>query len=126
MTLAEFVVLHAPHGHDGTIIHCFAGRELVLALVPREALGDHFHWPKPGRDERRPSLSECNLVVDRNLAAFEPIIQAKHQQGQYTKFHRAGSSLKMITVDRADLERSGAQLSDSVIDMARAVRFARA
>jgi hypothetical protein len=126
MTLTEFAVLHAHHDHGGTIIHSFAGRELVLALVPREALGDHFNWPKPGRDQCRPSLSECNLVVDRNLAAFEPIIQAKYQQGQYVMFHRAGSSLKMITVDHADLERSGVQLSDSVIDMARATRFVRA
>lgn len=126
MTLTHFMVVHAPHDHDGTIIHCFADRELVLALVPREALGDYFHWPKAGRDERRPSLSECNLVVDRNLAAFEPIIQGKYERGEYTMLHRNGSSLKLIAVYVADIERAAATLTDTVIDMARAARFVRA
>jgi hypothetical protein len=125
MTLTDFSVVHASGDYDGTIIHCFAGRELVLALVTREALDDYFRWPKPGRDEHRPSLSECHLVVDRNLAAFEPIIREKYQRGEYGTLHPAGSSLKLITIVLSDIERTGSTLSDAVIDMARASRFVR-
>lgn len=126
MTLTNFSVVHEQDEHDITLIHCFAGRELVLAKVPRETLILHFGWPKTGRDEIVPSFPERNLVVDRNLGTIEPIIQAKHDRGDFEMHNRFRSTLKLITLTHADLQQSGVQLTDTVIDMARAARFVRA
>ena len=112
MTLTKFEVMHSHHDEEGTLIHCYDCRELVLALVLREALDDHFNWPKRG--QRRPSLSECNRLVARQLAAFEPIIQVKYQQKKYKMLDRYGSSLKMIEIDSDDLKQISAQLSDEL------------
>ncbi|WOJ90816.1 hypothetical protein RZS28_05900 [Methylocapsa polymorpha] len=126
MPLTEFSVVYASSQEDGTIIHCFDGRELVLILVTCVALDDYFGWPWSLPDEKRPTLPERHLVVDRNLAAFEPIIQGKYQRGEYSILNRSGSSLKLIEVTGADIPRGRVQLTDSVIQTARAAYFARA
>ncbi len=126
MPLTEFFVVHASSQEDGTIIHCFDGRELVLALVTCVALDDYFGWPWSLPDEKRPSLAERHLVVDRNLSAFEPIIQGKYQRGEYGVINKSGSSLKLIEVTGEDVPRRSVELTDTVVHMARAARFARA
>jgi hypothetical protein len=123
MPLTEFSVVHASAEDDGTVIHCFDDRELVLAIVTRLALDDYFGWPQSLPNEKRPSLPECHLVVDRNLAAFEPIIQGKYRRSEYTTINRSGSSLKLIKVTGADIQRGRVELTDSVIEMDRAARF---
>jgi hypothetical protein len=125
MPLTEFSVVHASSEEDGTIIHCFHGRELVLALVTCVALDDYFGWPWSLPDERRPSLAERHLVVDRNLSAFEPIIQGKYQRGEYDIFNRSGSSLKLVKVTGDDIPRGRVELTDTVIQIAHAAHFAR-
>ena len=123
MPLADFSVVYEAGDHDGTLIHCLDGRELVLGLVDRTSLDDYFRWPKAGRDDGRVSLSDCHLVVDRNLAVITPIIEAKYQHGEFEILHRLGSSLKLVRVTGVDLQRANSPLSDSVLDMARATRF---
>ncbi len=123
MALTEFSVVHASGAFDGTFIHCFDGRELIIANVTREALEDYFGWPWSLQDEKGPSQSERHLVVDRNLAAIEPIIQEKYQRRDYGIFNRAGSSLKLIQITSADIPRAGIELTDGVIQMSRAARW---
>jgi hypothetical protein len=120
--LTRFSVVHTANEHEGTIIHCFVGREMVLAYVAREVLVDYFNWPKPSRDEVQPTLMECHLVVDRNLAAFARIIQEKYRQREYCKLHKLDSSEELIEITLEDIQRSGANLSDTVINIARAFR----
>jgi hypothetical protein len=96
----------------------------MVALVTRTALADYFGWPKSGRDEVQPSIKECNLVVDRHLDAFQRIIERKYDDGECGILRRAGSSRPLVTVTLSDIHHSGAELTDSVIDMSRASRFA--
>ena len=124
MPLTELSVVHESGDFDGTIIHGFDGRELILAHVTRDALDDYFGWPWSLPDEKAPSLRERHLVVDRNLAAFEPIIQDKYRRGEFGMLDRAGSSLKLIEIRSSDIPRGSVELTDDVVQMARAARFA--
>jgi len=98
-------VVHEGSEFDGTIVHGFDDRELVLAFVTRTALDDYFGWPWSLPDQKRPSLKEHCLVVDRNLAAIEPIIQEKYRHGDYRMLDRYGSSYKLIEITHADIAR---------------------
>ena len=40
--LTRFSVAHAQNEHNGTIIHCFVGHEIVVAYLPRDALDDYL------------------------------------------------------------------------------------
>jgi len=122
--LTRFSVVHTPNEHQGTIIRCFVGHEIVIAYVPRDALDDYFNWPKPSRDEVRPPLWECHLVVDRNLSAFARLIQQKYRCHEYCESLRLDRSEELIEITLDDIQRSGANLSDTVIDIARAFRRA--
>jgi hypothetical protein len=118
MALAEFsVVYESPD--DDIIIHCFDGRELVLARVTRQALDDHFGWPWSLPDEKPPSRPERCMVVDRNLAALEPVIQGKYGSGQF----KNNATLKMIEITGEDIPKGRVSLTDSVIQLARASRL---
>jgi hypothetical protein len=67
MKLSDFIVVHArgeaAQSLDDPIIHCFAGEQVVLVYVSRQALMDYFQVP----GDRRISLRKWNLVVDRNM-----------------------------------------------------------
>ena len=126
MPLTKFTVIHTANDPGGTIIRCFDRQKMVLAYIRREALDNYFRWPKPLRDEVRPSLEECHLVVDRNLAEFARMIQEKYRRRACCELKKlGGSSRKVIEITRKDVQRSGADLSDTVIDIARAVRRER-
>jgi hypothetical protein len=73
MALSVFAVVHArtdgeEHTIDAPLIHCFDGRQLVLAFVERTALADYF------RMTLRPGMRVSNLIVDRNLEPFARIV----------------------------------------------------
>lgn len=70
----------------------------------------------------QPSLWECHLVVDRNLSAFARIIREKYQRREYCKSHNLDLSEELIEITFDDIRRLGADLSDTVIDIARAFR----
>ena len=124
--LTGLSVVHADSDFDGTIIHGFDGRELVLAFIARTALDDYFGWLWSLPDQKRPSLKEHHLVVDRNLVVLEPIIQEKYHRGDYSIIHRYGSSRKFIEIAYAHIPRGKIELTDNVIQMSRAAHFARA
>lgn len=124
--LTDLTVVHAGADFDGTVIHAFDGRDLVLTLVTRTALENHFGWPWSLPDQKLPSMRENQLVVDRNLAALEPIIQEKYRRGDYGILNRYGSSPIFIEITSADIPRGKIELTDSVIQMSRAAHFAPA
>jgi hypothetical protein len=66
MALSDFAVVHArtdgeEHTVDAPLIHCFDGRQLVLAFVERTALADYF------RMARRPGMRVSNLIALKPL-----------------------------------------------------------
>src|SRR5215472_18940427 len=64
---------------DDPLIRCQAGEQLVLAYVLRTALMDYFHLP----GDMRVTLQQWNLVVDRNLEAFQRIIEGKFERDEW-------------------------------------------
>jgi hypothetical protein len=58
---------------DDPPVHCYAGKQIVLTYISRQALEDYFRIPC----DERITLAQWNLVVDRNLDAFKRIIEAK-------------------------------------------------
>jgi hypothetical protein len=121
--LTGLSVVYADSDFDGTIIHCFNGRELVLAFVTRAGLDDYFEWPWSLPDQSRPSLREHHLVVDRNLVAIESVIQEKYRRDDYCMLHRYGSSLKFIEITHADIPREKITLTNSVIQVSHNARL---
>ncbi|MFZ0694022.1 MAG: hypothetical protein WAN51_07715 [Alphaproteobacteria bacterium] len=121
--LSDLSVVHANGDFDGTIIHAFDGRELVLAFVTRTALDDDFDRPWSLPNQRQPTLKEHRLVVVRHLAAIEPVIQEKYHRGNYRMLDRYGSSRQLIEITHADIPRGKIELTDSVIQISRAAHF---
>jgi len=64
---------------DDPLIRCQAGEQLVLAYVSHTALMDYFHLP----GDMRVTLQQWNLVVDRNLEAFQRIIEGKFERDEW-------------------------------------------
>ena len=92
---------------DDPLIRCQAGEQLVLAYVSRTALMDYFHLP----GDMRVTLQQWNLVVDRNLEAFQPItflfqhgLTASQSTPQCTRsygadaFHLSGLNIARISI----------------------------
>lgn len=119
MALSEFTVVHergsgdSGSSFDDPLIHCFDGRQLVLAFVHRIALDDYFRVPG---DQPR-TLKQWNLVVESNRAAFEKLIAAKYERGVYDQFKAYGRSYPCVVVTLADMERSGEKFTDEVLKM---------
>ena len=112
MALSGFAVVHArtdgeEHTVDEPLIHCFDGKQLVLAFVERTALADYFSMA------RRPGMRVSNLIVDRNLEAFARIVTAKYSRGQVGA-HSAydDQTFPRADVTLEDMERSGDQPSE--------------
>ena len=83
MKLSMFSVVHERGDTapllDDPLIHCQAARQLVLAYVSRTALMDYFRVP----GDKRITLQQWNLVVDRNLEAFKRIIEGKFEHDEW-------------------------------------------
>lgn len=124
MALTGLTVVRTANDYDGTLIFGFDGVERVLALVTRTALDDHFGWPWSRPGEKRPTLREYHLVVDRNLAAIEPVVREKYARDDFS-FHRGGgATLKLVTITAADLPRDGQiRLTDTVLEVGRGAGF---
>jgi hypothetical protein len=110
MMLTNFTVIHAQPDSYSVAVQAWDEHEMVLVFIPREALEDHF---------RRNGVKgkAANLVVDRNLEAFARIISAKYERGEYRPYARAGSMHRRIDITLEDIQTSGEELSDSVLDM---------
>jgi hypothetical protein len=109
--LHDFQVIHAQPDPYCAVVQAWDGRDMVLAFISREALSDHFH--RTGL--RGPDLS---LLVDRNIEAFGRIISDKYERGDHRPYSRAGSTLRRVDITLDDIEASGEELTDSVLDMA--------
>jgi len=111
--LSDFTVVYASNSFDGrgSLIHCFDGRELVLAVVQRTALDDYFAWT--GRSAR-----DANLVTDSNLASFEKIISTKYLVGDYGYYEKYGRVYRLLTVNEQDMHRSGLEFTDRILAVA--------
>lgn len=118
MTLSNFAVVHE-RGDDGgsnfhdPLIHCFDGKQLVLAFVGRQALDDYFEVPG---DQRR-TLKQWNLVVENNRAAFEKIITTKYDRGDRSTYDAYGQSYPRVDVTLEDMRRSGETFGDDVLGL---------
>ena len=81
---------------DDPLIHCFGGKQLVLAYVSRQALMDYFRIP----GDRRITLQRWNVVIDRNLETFESIIEEKFVRDEWEVYNAWGAKLS-ATADYA-------------------------
>ena len=102
-------------------IKCDDAQKRVLALVERIALEDYFGWPASLPDNRSPSLAERRLVVDRHFAEFQSLIQDLYARGEHESLNRFGSTITLVKIDQ--LSKAEIELTDSVVQMARASRF---
>jgi hypothetical protein len=118
MKLSHFAVVHARGGAsivlDDPLVHCFADKQVVLTCVSRQALMDHFHVP----GDRRITLAQWNLVVDRNLDAFERIIEAKYARGDWELYNTLwGQSFPKIVITLEDMQSSGKEFTMDVLNL---------
>jgi len=110
VVLKDFSVIHAQPNTDLVVLHCWHGKQVVLASIPKIHLEDHFR-----RD--RLTGKQANLVVDRNLQAFARIISSKYERGEYRPYSRLGSTFPRVDVTLDDIESSGETLTDSVLSV---------
>ena len=114
MELSTFAVVHARgEGFGDPLIHCHAGKQLVLTFVAREALEDYFRVP----GEARITLNQWNLVVDRNLDRFKRIIQAKYESDDWQVHNAYGQNYTRLLVTLEDMQRSGEQFTIEVLNL---------
>ena len=109
MALTGFAVVHEHGGAavDGVLVHCFDGKQLVLAFISRTALADYFRLPPLHEELRRgPSLQQCNLLVESNLEAFKRIITAKVERGERGVYDQYGQSYPRVDVTLDDMQGS--------------------
>lgn len=118
MKLSHFAVVHARGGAstmlDDPLVHCFADKQVVLAYVSRQALMDYFRVP----GDRRITLAQWNLVVDRNLDAFKRIIEAKYARGDW-QVHTTpwGQSFPKLVLTLQDMQGSGEVFTIEVLNL---------
>jgi hypothetical protein len=98
---------------DDPLIHCQAGKLLVLAHVSRAALIDYFRIPR----EMRITLQQWNLVVDRNLDAFKRIIEGKFERDEWEMQERLGQNYPRMLVPLGNMQRSGEEFTAKVSDL---------
>jgi hypothetical protein len=117
MKLTDYVVVHergsASPLLDDPLVHCRAGKQLVLAYVSRQALMDYFRAP----GDSKITLQQWNLVVDRNLDALKPIIEAKFADDDWHVYNAHGRAYPRIVITLEDMQRSGAKLSADVLKL---------
>ena len=122
MALTNFFIDQGEDEFDGAVaIICDDGKERVLTLVEIPALDDYFGWPWSLADKRNPNLAERRLVVDRHFAEFQSLIQGIYERGEHQPFNRYGLTIRLIRIDQ--LSKAEIELTDSVVQMARASRF---
>jgi hypothetical protein len=117
MKLSNFNVVHAcPEAAvilDDPLVHCFAGNQIVLAYVSRQALMDYFQVP----GDKRITLAQWNLVVDRNIEALKPIIEDKFNRDEWDVYNAFKQSYPKVVLTLEDLRQSGEKLTIQVLDI---------
>ena len=117
MNLSDFSVVHArPEAAnflDDPLIHCYAGDQVVLTYVSREALMDYFQVS----GDKRLTLQQWNLVIDRNLDALKPIIQSRFDRDEWDVHNAVGQSYPKIILRLEDLRRVPNGLTIEVLNL---------
>jgi hypothetical protein len=88
---------------DDPLVGCYAGKQIVLAYISRQALMDYFRIP----GDRHITLRQWNLVVYRNLDAFRRIINDKFEHDDWEVHNAFGQSYPKMVVTQEDMRRSG-------------------
>jgi hypothetical protein len=117
MKLSEYNVVHARGDAsvflDDPLIHCQAGKQLVLAYVSRQALMDYFRVP----GDVKITLEQWNLVTDRNLDAFKRIIEDKFEGDDWLPHDAAGQTYPRMLVTLEDMRRCGTEFTAEVLNL---------
>jgi hypothetical protein len=115
MELSNFAVDHSGSNSPfvGPRVDCYAGNQFVLTYVPIEVLRDRFGIP----GDVRITLQQWNLVVDRNLEAFKPIIEAKYEADDWEIHNAYGQSYPKLVITLEDMQRGGAEFSFDVLNL---------
>jgi len=117
MRLSDFNVVHARSEAaqllDDPLVHSFAGKQVVLAYISREALMDYFQVP----GERQITLAQWNLVVARHLEDFKPIIEGKFERDEWEFVERHGHRYPKIIVMLEDIQQSRVHLTLDVLNL---------
>ncbi len=95
------------------LVFCFAEKQMVLTYIGRQALTDYFQIPGP----RRLTLKDWNLVVERNLDGFKPIIESKFASDDWEIFNSYAQSYPKIVVTLEDMQRSGYPFTIDVLGL---------
>jgi len=118
MTLSHFAVVRARGGAsailDDPLVHCFADKQVVLTYVSRQTLMEYFRIP----GDRRITLAQWKLVVDRNLDGFKRIIEAKYARGDW-QLHTTpwGQSFPKLVITLEDMQSSGQEFNIEVLNL---------
>ena len=112
MALTGFALVHEHGGAvvEGVLVHCFDGKQLVLAFISRTAFADYFHLPPSTRSRVSPSLEQCNLLVESNLETFKRLITAKFERGERDVYDQYGQSYPRVDMTLDDMQRCGEKL----------------
>ena len=107
MMLSMFAVAHergdASVFLGDPLVHCYAGKQLVLTYVSRVALKDYFRIA----GDTRITLQQWALVVECNLEAFKRIIETKYERDDWEVYNAYGQSYPKLVVTLEDMQRSG-------------------
>src|SRR5262249_50699661 len=106
MPLTDFKIVDRQEHTDGSVaILANDGRARVVAFVSREAMEDYG-----GKYSSRPHLSYEQRVFllrsDNTRKAVATVISEKYDRGETGLYTAAGSTLKRVDIDLADLERA--------------------
>jgi hypothetical protein len=98
---------------DDPLVHCYAGKQIVLAYISRQALEDYFRIP----GDVRITLAQWNMVVDRNLEAFKRIIEAKFARDDWALHNAQGQTYPKLLVTLEDMQRSSEKFTIEVLKL---------
>jgi hypothetical protein len=105
MALTGFGIVRAAYGSriGDPLVHCYDGKQLVLAYVERQALMDYFRIPGGASI----TVAAWNSVIEGNLDTFKRMIAAKYERGDWKRYRAYGQDYPRLFLTLRDIERSG-------------------
>ena len=97
--------------HEGTIVECFDGNELIAwAFVSHDAIDSCF-------PERRLTIEERNLLVERNKTLIGRVIAELYSAGEHVPWRRSGETRPLVVVTPDDLHHQGVSVAKFILDI---------
>ena len=109
MPLSDLRLLHKPQA-PLVVIKGSDGPRSVVAYISFRHLEDYFNLPTGL------STEQADLLVKQQSDAFERIIAAKYERGDYKSYGRYGSTLVCINITMEDIVSSGELMSDRAFE----------